>query len=73
MAILMSMKHPGICSVCGKDAIVVTFGDDKTRKVAYICEACSKKLKMKTDGFVKKYGKKNEEPFEMPVKIIKGK
>lgn len=70
--IMISLRHPGKCSVCGKNIEVVTFGDMKTRKVAYVCEECSKKLNMKTSTFVKKYGKKDEEPFKPGIRFLPG-
>ena len=35
-------------------------------------EECSKKLKMKTSTFVKKYGKKDEEPFKAGIRFLPG-
>ena len=71
--IMISLRHPGKCSVCGKNLEVVTLGNTKTRKVAYVCEECSKKLRMKTSTFVEKYGKKDEEPFEPGIRFLSGK
>jgi len=71
--IMMSLKHLGKCSVCHQEKEVVTFGNIKTRKVAFVCRDCSEKLDMKTRKFVKKYGVKNEEPFGMKMKIISNK
>ncbi len=71
--IMISLRHPGKCSVCGKNKEVVTFGNTKTREVAYICEECSKKLEIKTSTFVKKYGKKDEEPFKPGIRFLPGK
>jgi len=71
--IMMSLKHLGKCSVCHQEKEVVTFGNTKTRKVAYVCKDCSKKLDMKIKKFVKKYGEKNEEPFGMRMEIILNK
>ena len=68
--IMMSLKHLGKCSVCHQEKEVVTFGNTKTRKVAFVCKGCSEKLDMKTKKFVEKYGEKNEEPFEMGIKIL---
>jgi uncharacterized protein YlaI len=70
--IMISLRHPGKCSVCGKEIEVVTFGNTKTRKVAYVCEECSKKLDMKSSTFVEKYGKKNEEPFKPGIRFLPG-
>ena len=70
--IMISLRHPGKCSVCEKNIEVVTLGDTKTRKVAYVCEECSKKLEMKTSMFVKKYGKKDEEPFKPGIRFLSG-
>ena len=70
--IMISLRHPGKCSVCRKKIEVVTLGNTKTRKVAYVCEVCSKKLKMKTSTFVKKYGKKDEEPFKPGIRFLPG-
>lgn len=71
--IMISLRHPGKCSVCKKNVEVVTLGDTKTREVAYVCEECSKKLKMKTPIFVKKYGKKDEEPFKAGIRFLPGR
>ena len=68
--IMMSMKHLGKCSVCHEEKEVVTFGNTKTRKVAFVCKDCSEKLNIKTIEFVDKYGKTNEEPFGMKIEII---
>ena len=70
--IMISLRHPGKCSVCGKNIEVVTLGNTRTSKVAYVCEECSKKLKMKTSTFVKKYGKKDEEPFKPGIRFLPG-
>jgi len=70
--IMISLRHPGKCSVCGRNIEVVTLGNTKTRKVAYVCEECSKKSKMKTSTFVKKYGKRDEEPFKAGIRILPG-
>ena len=70
--IMISLKHLGKCSVCQQEKKVVTFGNTKTRKVADICEGCSKKLDMKTSKFVEKYGKKDEEPFKPGIRILPG-
>ena len=70
---MISLKHLGKCSVCQKEKEVVTFGDTKTRKVAYVCEDCSKKLDLKTGEFVEKFGEKNEEPFKTGIKILPSK
>jgi len=71
--IMMSLKHLGKCSVCHKEKEVVTFGNTKTRKVAYVCKDCSEKLDMKIKKFVEEYGEKNEEPFRMRMEIISNK
>jgi len=70
--IMISLKHPGKCSICKRDTEVVTFGNTKTRKVAYICEECSKKLDMKTSTFVEKYGERDEEPFKPGIRLLPG-
>jgi transposase-like protein len=70
--IMISLKHPGKCSICKRNIEVVTFGNTKTRKVAYICEECSKKLNMKTSTFVEKYGEKDEEPFKPGIRFLPG-
>jgi len=71
--IMMSLKHPGKCSVCHQEKEVVTFGNTKSRKVAFVCKDCSEKLNIKIREFVDKYGKINEEPFEMRMEIISNK
>lgn len=71
--IMISLKHPGRCSICHEEKGVVTFGNTKTRKVAYVCEECSKKSDIKASEFLKKYGKKKEEPFKKGVRILPGK
>jgi hypothetical protein len=70
--IMISLRHPGRCSVCKRRKEVVTFGNIKTKKVAYVCEECSLKLEMKSSVFVKKYGKKDTEPFKTGIRIIPG-
>ena len=57
----------GKCSACGKDTEVVMFGNTKTRKVANVCEECSKKLKMKASTFIEKYGKKPKKPVYLAL------
>jgi transcription elongation factor Elf1 len=70
--IMISLRHPGRCSVCGKEIEVITLGNVKTKKVAYVCEDCSKKLKMKTSKFVENYGKEDDEPFKPGIRILPG-
>ena len=68
--IMISLRHPGKCSVCRQKKEVVSFGNTKTRKVAFVCEECSEKLNIKTREFVDKYGEINEEPFKTGIEII---
>ena len=65
MKIKISATFEGICSVCGKDTIVFSVGDEDTKKVACVCKDCSDKLgDMPTSEVIEKYGKCDEEKFD---------
>jgi transcription elongation factor Elf1 len=72
MKIKISATFEGKCSLCGKEKIVFTAGDDDTKKVVTICKECTSKLEdMKTSEVIKKFGKKDPKVFEEGFKIEK--
>lgn len=72
MKIKLSATFEGKCSICGKDCVVFTAGDEDTKKAVTICEECSKNLgEMQTSEVIEKYGKVDESSFEQGIKIEK--
>lgn len=70
MKIKLSATFEGKCSLCGKETIVFTAGDEDTKRAVTICKECSDKLgKMQTTDVIEKYGSVDEKAFENGVKI----
>ncbi len=72
MKIKISATFKGQCTICGKNAVVFSAGDEKSKKVVTICKKCSIRLgNISLDEAIKKFGKKNENAFKNGVKIEK--
>lgn len=73
MKVMLSATFEGKCSLCGKETIVFTVGDEDTKKAVTICRECANKLDdMKTSEVVEKFGKEDKPAFEDGVRIEKG-
>lgn len=65
MKIKLSATYEGKCSICGKDGVVFTAGDEDTKKVVIVCRECANKFgDIPTSKVIEKYGKVNKKPFE---------
>jgi len=74
MKIKLSATFEGRCSLCGKEKIVFTAGDEDTKKVVTICKECANNLEdMKTDEVIEKFGKEDKESFDEGIKVEKKK
>jgi transcription elongation factor Elf1 len=72
MKIKLSATFEGKCSLCGKDAMVFTAGDEDTKKAVTICKECADKLGDKpTSEVIEEYGKEDKESFENGIKVEK--
>ena len=70
MKIKLSATFEGKCSVCGKEKIVFSAGDEDTHKTVTICEECSDRLSDKqTSEVIEEYGKLDEESFQEGMKV----
>ena len=70
MKIKLSATFEGKCSICDKEAVVFTAGDEDTKKVVTICKECSQKLgDMKTEEVIEEYGTVDERNFEEGMKF----
>lgn len=65
MKIKLSATYEGKCSICGRDSVVFTAGDEDTKKTVTVCKDCADKFGDKpTSEIIKKYGKVDKKPFE---------
>ena len=70
MNIKISATFEGKCSLCGKETIVFSAGNEDTKKVITICKECVDKLgNMSLEDAVEKFGVKDEKIFEKGIKI----
>ena len=70
MKIKLSATFEGKCSICKKERIVFTAGDEDTHKVVTVCKECSERLGTEsTSQVIEEYGKKDDEAFEEGIKI----
>mgnify|MGYP001577861873 CR=1 FL=1 len=70
MKIKLSATFEGKCSICKKESIVFTAGDEDTHKVVTVCKECANRLgKETTSQVIEEYGKKNDEAFEEGIKL----
>ncbi len=73
MKIKLSATFEGKCSICGKETVVFTAGDEDTHKAVTVCKECADKLgKESVEEVIEKYGKEDEEAFKEGVKVEKG-
>jgi len=73
MKIKLSATFEGKCSICGKNTVVFTAGDEDTHKAVTVCKECADKLGTESvEQVIEKYGKKDEEPFKEGIKVEKG-
>jgi len=72
MKIKLSATFEGECSVCGKETIVFTAGDEDTKKTVTLCKECADSLGgMKTSEAIEKFGKADEESFKKGIRFEK--
>ncbi len=72
MKIKLSATFKGKCSICGKETIVFTAGNEDTKKTVNVCKECAERLgKMKTSEVIEEFGEKNEKAFEEGIKVEK--
>ncbi|HKZ45464.1 MAG TPA: hypothetical protein VJ343_02050 [archaeon] len=72
MKIKLSATFEGKCSICGKDCVVFTAGDEDTKKAVTVCKGCSEKLgEMQTSEVIEKYGKVEESSFKQGLRVEK--
>jgi transcription elongation factor Elf1 len=73
MKIKMSATFEGKCTICGRESIVFTIGDEDTKRTASVCKECSEKMgDTQLSEVIEKYGQKDEKSFEDGISI-KGK
>jgi transcription elongation factor Elf1 len=73
MKIKISATFEGKCTVCKKEELVFTAGDEDTKKTVTVCKDCADKLgETQISDVIEKYGQKDEKSFEEGIKI-KGK
>jgi len=72
MKIKLSATFEGKCSICGKETVVFTAGDEDTKQTVTICKECAEKLgDMSTSEVIQKYGKVDDKSFEPGIKVEK--
>ncbi len=70
MNIKISATFEGKCSLCGKETIVFSAGNEDTKKVITVCKECVDKLgNMSLEDALEKFGVKDEKVFEKGIKI----
>ena len=70
MKIKISATFEGKCSICKKNGIVFTAGDEDTHKTVTVCKKCADNLGTESvENVIEKYGKKDDESFKEGVKI----
>ena len=73
MNIKLSATFEGKCSICGKETIVFSAGDEDTHKAVTICKSCADNFGDKpTAEVIEEYGKVDDEAFKEGVKIERG-
>ncbi len=73
MKIKISATYEGKCSLCNKDKVVFTAGNEDTKKVVSVCEDCANDIgDVPTYDIIKKYGKINESAFDADGISVKG-
>lgn len=74
MRIKLSATFEGKCSICGKETVVFTAGDEDTHKAVTICKDCADKLGDKsTADVIEKYGEKDDTAFGEGIRVEKGR
>ena len=74
MKIKLSATFEGKCSICKKDKIVFTAGDEDSGKTVTVCRDCANKLgDMKTSEVIEKYGSEDKKAFEGEGFSVSGK
>ncbi len=74
MKIKLSATFEGKCSICKRNAIVFTAGDEDTHKVVTVCRDCANRLGTEvTSQVIEEYGKKDDVAFEEGIRIEKKK
>ncbi len=74
MKIKISATFEGKCSICKKNKIVFTAGDEDTHRAVTVCKDCAERLKDETTSqVIEEYGKKDDAAFEEGLKVEKKK
>ena len=72
MKIKISATFEGKCTICKKNGVVFTAGDEDTRLAVTVCKACSEKLGDESlSQVIEKYGTKDKTAFEEGIKVTK--
>ncbi|MBI1979094.1 MAG: hypothetical protein HYS62_03495 [Candidatus Aenigmarchaeota archaeon] len=72
MKIKLSATFDGKCSICKKESLVFTAGDEDTHKVVTVCRDCANRLGTEeTSQVIEEYGKKDDVAFEEGIRIEK--
>lgn len=70
MKIKISATFEGKCSICGKETVVFTAGEEETHRTVTICKECADRLGNESlEKVIEEHGKKDEESFKEGVKI----
>ena len=72
MKIKLSATFEGKCSICGKETVVFTAGDEDTKKSVTLCKKCADEFgDMKTSEAIEKFGKVDKESFKKGIRFEK--
>ena len=72
MKIKISATFEGKCSICGKESLVFSAGDEDTHKTASVCRECSGKFPNKQiSDLIEEYGKEDLESFKEGMSVNK--
>lgn len=70
MKIKISATFEGKCSICKKNTIVFTAGDEDTHKTVTVCKECADNLKTESvENIIEEYGKKDDKSFKEGIKV----
>ena len=74
MKIKLSATFEGKCTICKKETIVFTAGDEDTHKAVTVCKECAERLGTEaTSQVIDEYGKKDDSAFEEGIRIERKK
>ena len=70
MRIKMSATFEGRCTICGREVVVFTVGDEDTKRAVSVCRECADGMgDTQISEVIEKYGQRDEKSFESGVKI----